>query len=316
MSKLKQISFLFLAVFLLAACSKDVKIQETSEYVVRLFYFNKQITRLVSESYEPTQTDSLALLGELLEAMRRDSENLDYRQAIPTEVKILDYSIDNGHAYIIFDNSYLNMDSTTEVLCRAAIVKTITQISEIEYVSLLTNDQPLLDSNNRPIGAMRASDFTDDTGGDINTYERVDLNLYFVNSAGDKLVLETREVVHSNTTPMEKLVIEQLMLGPSTEGLNPVLPSNTKLISIIVKDGTCYVNFDKNFLSGSVNAKDEVTIYAIVNSLVEIQSINKVQIAIEGETNKKYRETISLDNLFERNLDLVLQSSNREGETN
>lgn len=114
-----------------------------------------------------------------------------------------------------------------------------------------------------------------------------------------------REVVHINTTSMERLVIEQLKLGPSTENLYPVLPSETKLISVVTKDGICYVNFDKNFLTGSVNAIDEIPIYAIVNSLVELQNINKIQIAIEGETNKKYREMISLDNLFSRNLDLV-----------
>ncbi len=324
MLKIKQISFLCVVIFLLTACTKDNSVQETSGQAFRLYYFNKAITKLVSENYEPTETETLDLFGELLGAMRIDSNNLDYRKAIPTDVKILDYYIDNGQAYIVFDNSYLNMDSIVEVLCRAAIVKTITQIPTIEYVSFLTNDRPLLDSNNRPIGAMRATDFTDDTGGDINAYERVKLKLYFTNSTGNKLVEETREVVHSNTTSMEKLVIEQLILGPSKEDLYPVLPGETKLISVIIKDGTCYVNFDKNFLTGSVNAIDEVPIYAIVNSLVEIQNINKVQIAIEGETNKKYRETISLDNLFERNLDLVenfiedttIQNTGGEGETN
>ncbi|NLZ81963.1 MAG: GerMN domain-containing protein [Clostridiales bacterium] len=322
MLKRKNILFICVVIFLLAACSKDSNVQETSMQAFRLFYFNKTITKLVSETYEPTETEPLALLGELLDAMRIDSTNLDYRQVIPTDVKILDYYIDNKQAYIIFDNAYLNMDSITEVLCRAAIMKTITQIPEIEYVSFLTNDQPLLDSHKSPIGAMRVSDFTDDTGGDINTYERVNLKLYFTNSTGDKLIEETREVVHSNTISMEKLVIEQLILGPSAENLYPVLPSETKLISVIIKDGTCYVNFDKNFLTGSVNARDEVPIYSIVNSLVEIQNINKVQIAIEGETNKKYRETISLDNLFSRNLDLVevlqeetsIQNTEKEGE--
>lgn len=313
-----------MAILFLVACSKNVDVQETSGQTFRLYYFNKQITRLVSETYEPIETEPLALLGELLSEMRVDSENLDYRQAIPSDIKILDFYIDNQQAYILFDNNYLNINSITEVLCRAAIVKTVTQIPEIEYVSFLANDQPLLDSYKRPIGAMRASDFTDDTGGDINIYERVNLNLYYTNKEGNKLIEETREVVHSNTTPMERIVIEQLILGTSEEDLYPILPSDTKLISIIVKDGTCYVNFDKNFLTGSVNAKDEIPIYAIVNSLVEIQNINKVQIAIEGETNKKYRETISLDNLFERNLDLVetiqeetsVETTEGEGESN
>ena len=46
-------------------------------------------------------------------------------------------------------------------------------------------------------------------------------------------------------------------------------------------------------------------IYAIVNSLVELQNVNKVQILVSGETPKVYREKISLETIFERDMDLV-----------
>ena len=78
-----------------------------------------------------------------------------------------------------------------------------------------------------------------------------------------------------------------------------------KLISISTKDGICYVNLDNTFLTGTVNTIEAIPIYAIVDSLAELPNVNKVQILINGETNKKYREAISLDTFFERNLDLI-----------
>ena len=104
---------------------------------------------------------------------------------------------------------------------------------------------------------------------------------------------------------MSKLVIEQLVAGPKTEGLSPVLPSDTKILNISTQEGVCYVNLDASFMTSAVATIELLPIYAIVNSLSELTNISKVQIAINGETNRKYREVVALDVLFERNLDLV-----------
>ncbi len=50
----------------------------------------------------------------------------------------------------------------------------------------------------------------------------------------------------------------------------------------------------------------DVTIYSITNSLVELSNVNRVQISVNGETNISYRENMSLNNVFERNLDILV----------
>jgi len=49
----------------------------------------------------------------------------------------------------------------------------------------------------------------------------------------------------------------------------------------------------------------DVTIYSIVNSLVELSNVNKVQISINGDTSTTYREKFAFSTVYERNLDLV-----------
>ena len=85
----------------------------------------------------------------------------------------------------------------------------------------------------------------------------------------------------------------------------PTINPNAKLVSISVKDGICYANFDENFLTQMYNVSTDVAIYSVVNSLMELNNVNKVQISINGETDIMFRESVSLTTLFERNLDLV-----------
>ena len=116
-----------------------------------------------------------------------------------------------------------------------------------------------------------------------------------------------RQAYNTNIS-IEKLVVEQLLAGPNEDVADVAFPTinpNAKLVSISVKDGICYVNFDENFLTQVYNVSTDVAIYSVVNSLVELNNVNKVQITINGETNIMFRESVSLSTVFERNLNIV-----------
>ncbi len=154
---------------------------------------------------------------------------------------------------------------------------------------------------------MAADTFIENAGNEINAYEKVDLKLYFANETGDSLVEENRRnVVYNSNISLEKLVVEKLVQGPMTQGAYPTINPTTKIVSVTVKDGTCYVNLSNEFLSQPYNVASDVTIYSITNSLVELSNVNRVQISVNGETNISYRENMSLNNVFERNLDILV----------
>ncbi len=153
---------------------------------------------------------------------------------------------------------------------------------------------------------MTADTFIENAGNEINAYEKVDLRLYFANEEGNLLVEENqRNVVYNSNIAMEKLVVEKLIEGPKAEGYYPTINPTTKIVSVTVKDGICYVNLSGEFLNQPYNVTSDVTIYSITNSLVELSNVNKVQISVDGETNIAYREKLSLNNVFERDLDML-----------
>ena len=63
---------------------------------------------------------------------------------------------------------YLSQQPTTEVLVRAALVRTLCQIEGVDYVGILCNGKDLVDSLGQPVGLMEPSQFVDNSGNEIN----------------------------------------------------------------------------------------------------------------------------------------------------
>lgn len=86
---------------------------------------------------------------------------MEYRKPIPNDVEITKYSLDGALLTIYFDVDYLNMKEVEEVLCRAAVVRTMTQISGIDCVSFYVDEKPLTDVNGKMVGTMYAESFVE-----------------------------------------------------------------------------------------------------------------------------------------------------------
>lgn len=295
---------LMIMLFLAGACAQ--KQDEQPGYAYKVYYINSDETAIFSSEYRTQEEDQEALLKELLEQLGTVPEKLEYKAPVSGAVKLRSYTINKDQLVLDFEESYRSQSATTEVLTRAAIVRTLTQIKGIQYISFQINSEPLTDALGSLVGVMNADLFIDNEGNEINTYERVKLTLYLANEEGNKLTTVTRSVVYNSNIPMERLILEQLIAGPlEGEKAYPTMNQNTKIVSVNVKDGTCYVNLDNTFLTQTYPVSSEVTIYSITNSLAELPGINKVQISINGDANVNYKENINLSTFFERNLELL-----------
>ena len=305
-NSIKLFLLLPLVIFGLCACGQKGKQEQGRLY--EIFYVNHEETAIFAGEYRTETTDRDALLIELIEQLGTVPEKLEYKVPLSGSLKLLGYSVTEDQLTLNFDEGYLTQSVTTEVLVRAAIVRTLTQIDGIRYISFQIKTEPLKDASGNVIGVMTADMFVDNAGNEINTYEKAKLTLYLANETGDRLEKVTRTVIYSSNISMEKLVVEQLIAGPQEgDKVYPVMNPDTRIVSVNTKDGICYVNLDNTFLTQIYNVNSEVTIYALTNSLVELPNVNKVQISINGDTNVSYKENISLSTVFERNLELVDQ---------
>lgn len=274
--------------------------------VYRIYYVNNDETKIISREYRSETTDETLLLEELLEELSVISARLEYETPLAKEFALVGHTLDNGLLTLDFDERYRELRGAREVLVRASIVRTVIQLKQVERVAFTVKGEQLVDQAGVAIGVMDGESFIENAGNEINAYEKVDLRLYFANASGDYLVEEERRnVVYNSNISLEKLVVEKLVEGPAGEGIYPTVNPGTKVLSVTVKDGICYVNLSGEFLNQPYNVTSDVTIYSITNSLVELSNVNKVQISVDGETDISYREKLSLNNVFERNLDML-----------
>lgn len=304
--KKKRLWILLLAavVLVLGGCKSEK--EETDGY--QIYYLNAEQTKISGKAYDTKETDTEKLVAEFLKALAKDPEDVDYRKPIPNEVELLKTKLEGNQLSIWFDTDYYNMDAASEVLCRAAIVRTVTQIPDVNCVSIFIGDSPLVDAKNNVVGLMTVESFVENPKEQINSLQEATITLYFSNKNGDGLVTEKRDVHYSSNISMEKLIVEQLLKGPEKKDAKSAIPSGTKLVSVSAVDGICYVNFDEGFTNQDYEIQEPIVIYSIVNSLSELSTVSKVQISVNGSTKGVYRDSYKLDKVYERNLDYVKTS--------
>ena len=279
---------------------------KSGAYSYEIYYTDSEGNSLSSLTYKTDQTDKLELVKELMNHMNTDRKKDNVSVIKKDGVTIENYALSNNTAYIYFNKEFNNMSNSLKAIYRCAVVKTLTQIDEVEYVTFFVDNIPAAFSHGTAMGMMSGADFVEDSDTEVNNLQWSELNLYFANDKGDRLVKDKVSVTYSRTMSIERVIVEELIKGPDDLG-NRTIPENLKVLNVSVKDGICYVNLDNTFLTEMVNVSTSIPIYSIVNSLCELDSVDSVQILINGESKKKFRESISLDAPFTANYEIVSQ---------
>ena len=293
---------LLVLTLMLPGCAKRTDVEKDGPYIYAL---NEDRTGLVKISCEIPSGGAEETAQLILEELKKPAEDIDYTTPLPKEVEVLSCSLRGSILDVDFSPEYGEMDSLEEKLVRAAVVQSLLKISGINAVSFTVDGESLKDADGMNVGLMSADDFVENTGSSPSSYQKASLTLYFADKSGSKLVAEQRDARYSSNVSKEKLIVQRLMQGPEESGAYPTINPDANLLSVTIKDGICYVNFDSTFLTGTYDILPELTVYSIVNSLTEGTEAQKVQITINGESNARYMETVDLSQPLEENLDLI-----------
>ena len=273
---------------LLLGCAR-----ETGEKVI-LYYLNPDANGLMQETYVCQEQQGITMVDEVVAKLRQKTDD-GLSGRIPPEVEIQSYQLDDGILEFHFDKKYQKMNTSTEVLFRAGLVQTMVQLPDVSYVTFFVGEEQMTDSSGNVLGMMKTDDFLQNVGSSLKSYQTATLILYFANKEGTQLSMETRDSVHYTAdTSIEKLVVETLMKGTTSDQRSNTIASSVNLIGVTVRDGICYVNFDSTFLTAGYDQAPEVTIYSIVNSIVSNGTVKQVQILVDGGSDIIYKGTVDL----------------------
>ena len=120
------------------------------------------------------------------------------------------------------------------------------------------------------------------------------VSLYFLSTENGELnpearLIDIKEIINN---PYEKLV-NLLIEGPKNDKNKKIIPDNTKLIKNYLENDCVVLDFSSDILNYSKENKTnkDIMINSIVNTLTELNEVNKVKILVEGQASEQYNET-------------------------
>lgn len=289
-----------ICILAVTGCKKEGK---TADF--HIYYTDSEGVSLVEKGIKPEGKTQKEQIDEILDKIQKNTDDIDYRSPFVKEAKVKEWSVKDGKLIVDFNRNYQKLSATEEILLRAAVVQSVGQISGVDAVLFTIDGESLQDMNGQVVGYMQPSDFVKNTGVSLHSYQKETFLLYYGNKQGDRLVKEKVSIRYNSSISKEKVLVEQLIKGPSSDNETAVIPAETKVLSVSVKDHICYVNLDKGFLDTTNVMNPELPVYAIVNTIIEGSSIGRVQILIDGKTNVNYMGKISLEKPLSRNLNIV-----------
>lgn len=292
------ILILILSALLTACTHKNTNIKDGK--TVSVYYIDSKTSGLAGESYHLISTKTEDQVNELLYMLKKTPKNMAYKIALPESTEV-DFKFDKNSLNIDFNEAYSELSNVDGILCRAAIVKTLSQIKDVKFFQFSVNDQPLKEADGDYVKSLTSEDFIDNT----QTSTSYKVKLYFANKKGDALIEYLTDINYTGKESIEERVIQQLINGPTKIGMYSTIPEGTTLLNVSKADGICTVDFNEKFLEKLPNVNENIAIYSIVNTLVELPDINKVQFTINGEVHKKYWENERIDAPFEGKLGLI-----------
>ena len=154
--------------------------EEEQGEVISVYYINKLETRItaVERVLESSQVEER--VEEVLEALAENPVELSLRTPV-SGFEIKSWKLQETQLSLDVSEEYKKIPATTEVLVRAALVRSLTQIPGVDHVEMTVNGEALTDSLGSVVGPMTADMFIDNAGNEINAYEKTRIKLYFAN---------------------------------------------------------------------------------------------------------------------------------------
>lgn len=275
------LSLLITSLFGFAGCVKKESSDSQDDFIV--YFFNNDGLGLQAVPYKLKEKNKTSQTDEVIELLSKSTVDVDYRNPISDGLAVENYQFSEDTLILYFNKEYNNISKTNQALLRAAVVKTLVQIDGISSVEFYIGDDPLMDDDERIIGAMTGDSFLFDYGKAQSQAETAKVMLYYATEDGNYLSQTTRMVHYSSNVPLEQVVLNYLSESPNQEGIKSPIPEGTKVLSVVINDSTCYVTLDSGFLNLPEWESREVAIYSIVNTLCELETVSKVQLIVSTE---------------------------------
>lgn len=267
-------------------------IGKTGRNDVTLYFFNTDGSSLLAKEQE-LDADKDTYYEDVAKALIKGPSSKKYSPIMDKAITLKSINKAGDRLTVDFSSEYKDENCLTTY----AVIKTFCTLPGINKVLVTANGKDVLGE-----GFISGDVINLESDEDCATT----VTLYFLDEDSAKLVKEFRKINITDTRPVEEYIMAELIKGPKADENERLLSEDTGVTSVEVTDGTCYVNFRKDFESYSTLDKDKqkLMIYSIVDSMTERDGIKNVQFLIDGKKADKLGNIDISGTLF-RNENLI-----------
>jgi len=253
------------------------------EKVIKLYFPQEDGRYLVSEERMLTIGQDSLLVRLVAEELLNGPRNAHLRSAVPEGTSLLGIALENGVCTLNLSRAFVDSmpeSALAERMAVYSIVNSLTSVSEVESVRFLIEGNGVPYCRSIPLDGEFT--YLPDIVGPVD-YDNAetDATLYVFSDSSGKLTEVPARIKDDVYQTQSFLVLEALASANAGAGTTPPLPAGTRILSAVVINGICRVNFSNDFVRVST-AQSLRSAYAVAATLIELEGIGDVQIYING----------------------------------
>ncbi len=174
-----------------------------------------------------------------------------------------------------FSRQYARLAGIDLTLADYCVTLTLTQLDGVNAVSITSGGREL---PYRETQTLTAADPLLSMREDA--LRPITVSLYFLDPTSGALRAEKRALALYEGQTRVNALLEALAQGPESDALAALLPEEFTVLSARVEEGTCYLNLPSD---ADLGISPRQTVESLVLSLCSLDTVERVQIVVDGE---------------------------------
>ena len=306
----KSIVILIVFILCLAGCQKEAEVQPTETgKVFHIFMYDTKAYDFVSREYPLIEGTNEENVKEIMARYEETKSEGDLKNPLSGAIKYTHLTITARTLTINLSSDYYQVTALEDVVFRTAMVRTFSELEDIDAVEFQIAGLPITDKSFAVISSKGTKDIVDSLADVTSEKDYKSLTVYYMDKETGKLTPMIEAIPVDPLKSLEENLVDYIFHETSRGNYISIIPEDVEVLAVNVDNNVCYINLSSSFTKHSTEkgVSGEHTIYGIVNAITELPNINKVQFLIEGEISEEFRGEIPLNQVFDRRLDLIQQ---------
>lgn len=245
------------------------------ENMIHLYCVNEDTIVQSEEAYQLKTPDSASASVDDVMTALLDKEN--------SQIESYSYMMGEDNSLILelfVGEAALEKENT--LLMMAAITKTLFQLQDIQTIQLTVsqNSGDVVGTHTYTRDSFYFYDYD-------NSLANITIQVFVPAETGEKLqAVVVEKTVMPDVSEQEMIVRELVARG--------IIAKQTHVNMVSVHDGICYLDLSEEFIKGEISVRADVSLYALINSIVKQCGVDAVQILVDGERIDIYKGRINI----------------------